>query len=420
MFKKIAGTIGTRFLATLITFIIVLTNTHFLGAANFGTINLIILAIALIQLLNNFVGGSALVYLVPREDLLRLYIPSVLWSAFISVSGVLLLWLLKLIPEGYTFHVMALSLIYSFLSVNLMVLLGKEWIHSYNLITLLQTVCLLTVLIIFIFLLNERTVMSYINGLYVSYILAFILSMIKVFPWLHKGSLKGTFNVIKKIIHYGSVMQTGNIIQLLNYRLSYYFIEMFFGRASVGIYSAGVQLSECIWLIPKSISMVQYSRLSNEGDKDYALRTTLSFLKVSILITLFALIVILLIPNSFLVFLFGKEFGGVKLVMISLAAGILVFTISIILSPFFSGQGKPIHNTISAAAGLVFTVAGSLILLPRIGIAGAGITASISYFASTLYQWIVFRKFTRFRIRDLVVTREEVSLLFREISRLFK
>ncbi|MDP4281614.1 MAG: polysaccharide biosynthesis C-terminal domain-containing protein, partial [Bacteroidota bacterium] len=75
---------------------------------------------------------------------------------------------------------------------------------------------------------------------------------------------------------------------------------------------------------------------------------------------------------------------------------------------------------ISAAAGLVFTVAGSLILLPRIGIAGAGITASISYFASTLYQWIVFRKLTRFRIRDLVVTREEVSLVFREISRLFK
>ncbi len=76
MIRKIIGTISTRIIIALVTLAIILINGWFLGADKVGTISLIILAITLIQMLNNFVGGGALVYLLPRTDLIKLFIPA--------------------------------------------------------------------------------------------------------------------------------------------------------------------------------------------------------------------------------------------------------------------------------------------------------------------------------------------------------
>jgi O-antigen/teichoic acid export membrane protein len=103
--------------------------------------------------------------------------------------------------------------------------------------------------------------------------------------------------------------------------------------------------------------------------------------------------------------------------MASLAFGILVFSVSIVLSPYFSGLGKPKHNTISAAIGLVFTAVCGWILIPRMGIAGAGITASLSYSATTLYQWILFLVSTRFSAKDFLLRKSEVQMALEETGK---
>lgn len=57
MIRKILGTITTRAVTAALTLVIVLVNSYVLGAEKVGTISLILLAVTLIQLLNNFVGG---------------------------------------------------------------------------------------------------------------------------------------------------------------------------------------------------------------------------------------------------------------------------------------------------------------------------------------------------------------------------
>jgi len=61
MLKNILSTITTRILVALLTLIMVLVNARYLGAEKVGTIGLIILAIAILQLVSNLVGGGALV-----------------------------------------------------------------------------------------------------------------------------------------------------------------------------------------------------------------------------------------------------------------------------------------------------------------------------------------------------------------------
>ena len=85
---------------------------------------------------------------------------------------------------------------------------------------------------------------------------------------------------------------------------------------------------------------------------------------------------------------------------------------------FFSSINKPYHNTISSAIGLVFTVGLGLLLIPKYGIPGAGIAATISYSILTLYQFIVFSRMTKLTMRDFMLTRAEIALLVSEMKKI--
>ncbi|MEI7664073.1 MAG: polysaccharide biosynthesis C-terminal domain-containing protein, partial [Bacteroidota bacterium] len=76
------------------------------------------------------------------------------------------------------------------------------------------------------------------------------------------------------------------------------------------------------------------------------------------------------------------------------------------------------HNTISSAVGLVFTILLGLLLIPRYGIAGAGISATISYSMLTLYQFIVFSRMTKITPRDFLLTKAEIRLFSVEIRKM--
>jgi O-antigen/teichoic acid export membrane protein len=418
MLKNILSTITTRVVVALLTLVIVIANAHYLGAEKVGTISLIILAIAILQLVSNLVGGGALVYLVPRAPLHAIFLPSCSWAIITSALGTFLLNILHLIPSGYAWHVYFLALLLSLFTINFMVLMGEERIRTYNIISLLQVVILFAFLMFFFFGLKKREVTAYLYALYISYIFAFLASLIMILSSFSKKVISGPVKVIRELVRIGSVMQTGNILQFFNYRLSYYFIEFFMNRAALGIYSVGIQLSETIWLIAKSIQLVQYTRISNEKDEKYAAKLTLDLVKISFILTLLSLAVIIILLHVFFSMIFKPEFRMVPVIMYTLAAGILTFSISINLSPYFSGMGKPIHNTISAAIGLFFTVVFCVVLIPRFGLIGAGLAATLSYIAATVYQFVVFIRKTKTGPADFLLKKDDIMLVLNAIRSL--
>jgi O-antigen/teichoic acid export membrane protein len=425
MIRKILGTITTRILVAALSLAIILVNARVLGAEKVGTISLIILAISIIQLLNGIVGGAALVYLVPRQDAIRLLIPAYLWAIITAVAGTGLLNILHLfpwgsglyvIPEGYSIHVMMLSMIFSLASVNFMVLMGQEKIRAYNTISLLQVACLFAGLMIFFVVFHRFEVEAYIRSLYIAYSFAFIAGFIWMIPSIRYRPKDKSTSYLKQVFRLGSVMQLANILQFLNYRVSYYFLDFFLNRAAVGVYSVGVQLSESIWIIAKSIHMVQYTRISNEGDKQYAVRLTLNLVKVSFLATITCLILVLTLIYLLFPLIFKPAFIEVFPVMLALSPGILVFSVSIILSPYFSGSGRPVHNTISSAIGLFFTLVFSLILIPVIGLRGAAWAASMAYLFATVYQLVVFVRDAKVGLSDFILRKKDVNSIRDEVK----
>jgi len=425
MFKKILGTVGTRLINAVLALIAASLNANYLGAENVGTIYLMVFSVTIIQLFNNFVGGGALIYLAPRAGIFKLFVPAVIWTFVTTILTTFLLFFLGttapalgLIPEGYLGPVLFLALAISFSSVNYMLLLGKEKIKAYNMVNLLQICTLFLLLLLLLFGFHIRTAMAYYWALFGSYAMAWAVSFYLLLPLLKVEPLTGMKQLLGEIFRFGGYIQFANIFQQLNYRLSLKFVDMFAGRAAVGVLSVGLTLSEGLWMLSRSMATVQYSRLSNAMDNNYAMRLTLTFIKITWIFTLVGMLLLLLLPVSVYTTLFGAQFADLRLVIASLAIGIVTLSVSMILSSFFSAINKPFHNTISSSIGLVFTIGLGFLLIPAWGIAGAGIAASVSYSMATLYQLLVFIRLAKPPLRDFLLTRSEIYLLIAEIRKI--
>jgi O-antigen/teichoic acid export membrane protein len=424
MFKKIVGTIGTRALTAVLALITWTLNAQYLGPEKVGTISLIIFSVAVIQLFTNFVAGSALIYQTPRQGIYRLFIPAYLWSLVITVLSAFaldfigsLFPLLELIPAGYFTEVMILALVMSLSSANCMLLLGLERVRAFNQVGLLQIISLFAVLLILLFGFREMEVMAYFKAIFISYVLALAAGLMLLYPSFKKVPLTGMKSLVGEILRFGTYVQFANFFQTMNYRLSLKFVDHYAGRGAVGVLSLGMQLAEGLWLISRSIATVQYSRLSNEKDHDYSVKLTLTMAKIAWVVTGLAMLMLLAVPTSVFVFVFTEKFEDVKLVIAALSPGIVALSVSMIFSGYFSAINKPYHNTISSAAGLLFTVGLGLVLIPAYGIVGAGISASVSYSVLTLYQFVIFSRMTRLRLKDFMLTRAEIRTLVGEIRK---
>lgn len=418
MIKKVLGTAGSRLIVSALSLLLVLLYGRTLGPQGAGTIGLIVLGITIVLLLSNFVSGGALVYLTPREKPFLLFVPAYFWSLLSAVIVSYSLDRFHLIPEGMVHHVLFLSLIFSWHTANLNILLGKERIAAFNLASVLQVFTLFFSFVYFVLIKEQKDVMSYVYALYLSYGIAFITSLIMVYKELHYTDLSEMGKVIIKIFRYGSFVQFANTLQLLNYRLSYYIIKGVFGTTRLGVFQVGNQLSEGLWIVGKSVALVQYSRISNESDPGYAKLLSIRFLKITVLLTLLMLSVFWILPESFFTWILTDKFSGIKNVIWALSPGIIAISANMIFSHFFSGTGRHHHNAISSGIGLIFTLSLGFILIPKWGVVGAGITSSISYIATTTYQAIVFSRINHIHSRDLMVTHEDFQFIIREVRSL--
>jgi O-antigen/teichoic acid export membrane protein len=419
MFKNILGTAVVRFLNAILSILILVVNTNNFGAEGMGTIGLIVLGISLILLASNYVGGGALVYLAPRHPAVRLLIPSYLWGLLASVAGSGMLSLLHLIPPEFALQVMMLAILQSFISANQNILLGKQRITLFNGVTLVQALFTLLTLLYFVLLRNTNDVGVFVIALFVAYGGAFMLSFIAIIRYLKIADITAMDKVIVEIFKYGKFIQSANVLQMLNYRLSYYIIELFLGRAALGVYTAATQLGEGVWLIGKSVAMIQYSSISNSTDKDFARLITLRLFKFTFIFTALILLVLLVLPGSVYSFIFSADFVQIKLVIFTLAVGLLATACSMMFSHYFSGTGTPKHNMIASGIALVFTLILGLIFIPLFGLEAAGLTASAAYLINLFYLVYVFMRKTKSTWKDFMLDGSDIRYFGQELKRIF-
>ncbi len=427
MFKKILGTGAARAVNVLTQLATLIMGTKFIGAAEWGKAFIAQTDITFLLIGIELIAGSGLVYFTPRKKTGTLMTISYGWIAFVMLVYLLLFNILHffpnfyhtIVPEGYAWLVLLMTFVYSLHEFNLNHFLGKEKVATYNWLFLIQILTQVTMMAVLIFALDIRTAKALLYSQLCGYSLATLVGYALLFPTLKRESREPLKGSLKEMLHYGAFMQLSTLVSTLNKRLSLYLLNLHCDERQIGVYASGTQVTEGVNIVGQSIGLVEFSALSNTEDEQRTAKLTLRFMKVAILLTFTALLVICLLPTRFFEWLFSGEFGDIRTVIWLMAPGIVFFSAHTILANYFSGTGRPKYNLYASLIGLSVTLIAAFVLIPRMGIQGAAITTSLTYLALFVYQWMVFRRLTGSRLRQLVPDKEDLSWMKTTLKSLF-
>lgn len=395
MFNNYVLTIAARYLTAIINLAVVLLSSHFLGAGGLGFISLFILGIAINYQVCSFFGGSALVYLTPRSNTASLLLVSYSGSILAHLLLIPLYTVIAPFDNAYFPAFFCISIINAFLANNLFILLGKNKIETYNIISSFQVVMQFLLFGLFILKSESPSVNHYVIASAIAGFMALAGSSGAVLKE-KGGKPENKIKALKDIVTFGFFSEAGNIFQLLSYRLNYFLINKWFGTAALGEFSLAVQITESFRIFSKGIATVEYSYYS--ADKSFTPRTAITKKSIiySSIFVISGLTVILLLPESFLASIFGNEFQNLKTIILFLAPGILFLSAGTLITPFFSGQGKHYINAIGSAISLAITAMFAFLLIPAWGLSGAAIVNTLAYTAVTVYLFLAYKKHLKF------------------------
>ncbi len=412
MLGNLLRTLGIRMATAVISLLIVVIAGQMLGAEVLGEISLLIVAVTIIALVGGFAGGAALVFLIPRNNDTRLLPVSQYWAVLSGLVTTAVLYFTGAFPTYLVWHVLILGVISSLNQNLLSVLLADQRIKAHNFLMLLQSVLMIGFLLGFTFLAYIDTILAYVFSMYASYIPVLILSWVLI----GRGNQIGqgsSAQALKILFGYGSLVQMSSILALLTYRLTYYYTEAWLGLAALGLLSVAAQISEAVWILPKSIALVQFSKISNLKNDSDSSHLTLFLGTITSVFTMLALAILVFLPDQVYTFIFGSDFKGLSPVVRLFAPGIFAMSLNIILSHYFSGTGRILFNLAGSAIGLITVAITGFIFIRNGDVGNAAMVSTLGYAANFLFAWLCFLWITR---RERISIRKGF-LVFRDVKK---
>lgn len=382
IFRKFSYSIVTRGIVALINFLVLLLSSRYLGVETRGEISLLTLNIANVQMMSEIFTGYALVHFIPKFSLKKIVSFAWLWIVCIVFIGTGILWFFKYLIPHYETEFIILSVMVILNTFCMVIILGKNNIRLYNWMSILQPLVLLIVMASNIFLEKIFTIEAYLEALFYSFGSALFINLYTLIHYLKKDT--NTEFQWKQIFSNGFLSQWSNWMHLLANRFNYYILSSL-SLQFLGVYSTATSLVESVFIIYSGISTVVLSYVSNEQNLQLSKETSIRAASISFILTFLALVSILLIPESWLIWILGKGFLNIKTAMVILSFGALMISYSAVFSHYFSGRGILKYNAISNTMACLFTILFSPVFIQEWGTAGAATVATVSYTIEAIF-----------------------------------
>jgi|GEM_PF-5124776 len=411
MIKRILTTIFSKGFSALSNFLLVMLSAYFMGATVRGEFALIILAVSIVNMIQDIGGGAAFSYFTPQFPAKALFKVVIPWLFFWAIVLPPILLISGLIPSGFTFYIIVLALFQGMITAIQNYLIGCKQIYRLNILEITKALIVLLAFLGFHFFAHD-SIYSLLNAYIIGFAVTFVLAC-----YLLVRSKKRDIpsnpqrNLYRELFRYGLEIQANNIAQLMNYRLLYFFIEKLEGLAVLGIFSVTVSIAETLWVICRSISSIHYAKLINSKDKVLHIQLTVSSARVSGLLTLMGLFILMIIPSFIYIGLFGKSFFQITSLLPYLALAILTLSIFTLFNHYFSANNQNKINIKGSFLGNLILLAISYPLIDFGGVYGAACAYSITHFMMLLYFFRNYQLQTEISWSALIPKRSDFKLL---------
>lgn len=352
---------------------------------------------------------TGIVYFISSKKITEGLVSGMSIFIFIISSLVLIIFLIiahsfhftsVLLPEGYDtlFYLITLFLMYllSFLnSIMASFFQAHSSFKVINSVSLINSVLNVIIFTVLYFYIESQTLVAITRFNYILYatLLALFLNSL-MWIAIYKKTIYTApdFNFaakdqLKKFVLYNTSIYLGMFINFFNYRLDLWVVNHYLSDKDLSYYSLAANINQIILYIAVTIGSVMLPNLSSRSEED---RLT-TFIRVSRICFAFftgLCLIAYLICGFIIPFMYGNSFESTITPFRILLPGILFSSITQLFSILIVSINKNKYNIIACSAGLVITLILDIILIPLIGINGAAIATTISYFLIFLITYI--------------------------------
>lgn len=165
---------------------------------------------------------------------------------------------------------------------------------------------------------------------------------------------------------------------VLTLRVDLFLVSLLLDARQTGLYSLATSLAEMVFFAAFSLAQAAMSSQTLDDDA-MAAQSTIRYLRGSLAFGGAIAAVACLASYPLVEVVYGPEWRGAIAPLIILAVAAVVLSVEAPLRVFLIRMLNPVQAATPAAVAMVVNVAGSLILIPVLGIVGAAVASLVSY-----------------------------------------
>ncbi|MDC1320349.1 oligosaccharide flippase family protein [Flavobacteriaceae bacterium] len=288
-------------------------------------------------------------------------------------------------------------------------MLGFKKIKKYNFNVLIQTVSYLLALLFLYF-----SDILYVNNVLTILVLSRFIAIIAALNFVFKFELSRVFKQKVAVLNYFKDISKQcykfffmGLGATLNQRIVYFFLDNYYSNDKVGVYSVSESFPGLINVASSQISFILYPYITNEKKSGKRLTTIALLLTLSI--GIIALIIMSLIGQSIIDFIYGEAFSESYLSMLVIIAALTFYSMNNSITNFLISIGK----VNAAAKAVIFSLIILFILLYfliNISFIFASLSVLFVNFIMFIYYMSLFVKNTNLCLKDFVDLKLSLSI----------
>jgi len=383
---SVSLTFITRITSSFLSAVSAIIVARYLGPEGKGILAILVILMGIFIQIGNLGLHASTVYFVGKRPRESRNIAGIAFWTCVVLGGLAIIitlssgekpsFLLKEVPIKFLWIFIISAPFQLFILVYSNFLLGIGKILDFNLLEFLPRVLTLILLILIVVYLGKG-IHELIAGWTALYILIGIGALI-YYSFLKIQGFSFHLDLFRDMLRYGIKSYIACLLFYFINRFDQILVNYFVGIAQAGIYSVAVQCAEFLLILPVSIGAILFQRVSSSREDKGELTAKVSRH------TIFVLLIICMLTAVFshyiIKILFGARFLPSVIPFLILIPGIFFLSLESIYMNDLAGRGLPPVTYITPAIGLIINIALNLILIPRVGVAGASIAASITYF----------------------------------------
>ena len=417
MTKYLTPVIKTTFVFQIIAFVLAFVNniiiSRWLGPEMLGTFAIIVILVEVIlKVVNPGLDSSALYFISSKKfpfnnyagtyfiNSLIVFLVSLLVLAFLIYSSILSIFFKSVNEQILTENYWAISIyMFAFLAYEfgLKISLGLQQYHKYNLAQVLKPFIYFVLLMAVVYLFKVNLILILLMAAF-SWILPAILNWKNIFP----VNLNWNKSITLSSLSYGIKVMMSNLFTFLTYRSDILLIGFFLSQSAVGWYYVSVIIAERLLFLTQVTGVVLFPAASSSVENQ---KKTPLLVRTNLFLVIVGAVLIAVAAPWVIPLFFTNEYVASVLPLILLLPGIAALSIQKVLSADMGARGLPKFPLYSSIINFSLNLLLNLILIPKIGIAGAALSSTISYIAAMILQCYFYKRLTGISYSELLFMR---------------